>query len=162
VDDSLGRFKARILTVRPLAPSDSSKILEWRNSEVARRYSRNSRVISPREHEDWIKKNFNQDSKASKIYIFFEQQVPVGMTRIDLTGRSIGEISIVVDPKFYSRGYGSSMLKKTIELGVIESDLIKFIGVINDLNLASIALFTKNGFIKLDSVDGFSTYERSI
>lgn len=152
----------RFLTVRPLEPSDSSKILEWRNSDFARRYSRNSRVISLREHDDWIKEKLSQDNKASKIYIFLEKQVPVGMTRIDIKDLSVGEISIVVDPKFHSRGYGSSMLKKTIELGVMESELSKFLGVINELNLASIRLFTKNGFKKLESSDGFSTYSHSI
>jgi len=144
--------------MRPALPSDSKRLLDWRNHELVRRFSKNSSLISKQDHENWIKNKFDPENSTNRIFLFQDGQTAVGMTRIDSTLDPMGEISIIVDPNFFSRGYGSFMLRKTIEIAFRETNLTAFVAFIHNNNFASIALFAKNGFRKLDSGDIFSTY----
>lgn len=95
------------------------------------------------------------------MYIFEENEKAAGVTRIDLIDESRGELSIIVEPSFFSRGYGSIMLQKTIDLGFGEVNLAELTAIIHDSNFASIAIFTKCGFTKLNGSAEFSTYSLS-
>ena len=159
--DNLDRDRRKNLRVRPALLSDSNQLLEWRNHELVRRFSKNSNLISERDHEDWIKRRLDPENSTNHIFIFQEDLTAVGVTRIELIEEFKGELSIIVDPSFFSRGYGSIMLQKTIEIGFDEVKLTDFTAVIHDSNFASIAVFTKCGFTKLKSTDGFSTYSLS-
>ena len=156
--DRLDWDKSKNLRMRPALPSDSMQLLEWRNNELVRRFSKNSSLILEQEHNDWIRNKLDIENSTCRIFVFHDNLTAVGMTRIDLTSESTGEISIVVDPNFFSRGYGSFMLRETIQLGFSDPSLINLLAVIHNLNFASIALFTKNGFRKINSGDIFSTY----
>ncbi len=144
--------------MRPALPSDSMQLLDWRNHELVRSFSKNSSLISEQDHNDWIRNKLNIENSTHRIFVFHDNLTAVGMTRIDLTSESKGEISIIVDPDFFSLGYGSFMLRETIQVAFSDASLINLLAVIHNLNFASIALFTKNGFIKLHSGDIFSTY----
>ncbi len=159
--DNLDRDKPNYLTVRPALPSDSSQLLKWRNHELVRRFSKNSSLISEQDHESWIKSKLAPENSTNRIYIFQADDTAAGVTRIELIDESRGELSIIVEPSFFSRGYGSFMLQRTIEIGFGEVNLIELTAIICDSNFASIAIFTKCGFIKLKGADGFSTYSLS-
>lgn len=159
--DKLDRDKSKNLIVRPALPSDSSQLLKWRNHELVRRFSKNSSLISEQDHENWIKSKLNPEYSNNRMYIFEENEKAAGVTRIDLIDESRGELSIIVEPSFFSRGYGSIMLQKTIDLGFGEVNLAELTAIIHDSNFASIAIFTKCGFTKLNGSAEFSTYSLS-
>ena len=156
--DNLDRDERENLRVRPVLPSDSNQLLKWRNHELVRRFSKNSSLILEKDHENWIKHKLDPKNSTHRIFVFQEDLALVGMSRIDVNEKSTGEISITVDPGLFSRGYGSSILKQTIQIGFREVNLTNLIAVIHNDNNASIALFTKNGFKELERGQVFSTY----
>ena len=156
--DRLDRDKSNNLRMRPALPSDSLQLLDWRNHELVRRFSKNSSLITEQDHNDWVRNKLDIENTTHRIFVFHDDLTAVGMTRIDLIAESKGEISIIVDPNFFSRGYGSFMLRETIQLAFSGANLINLLAVIHNLNFASKALFAKNGFRKLNSGEIFSTY----
>ncbi len=156
--DNLDRDERENLMVRPVLPSDSNQLLKWRNHELVRRFSKNSSLILEIDHENWFKHKLDPKNSTHRIFIFQEDLTLVGMSRLDVNEKSKGEISIIVDPGLFSRGYGASILKQTIQIGFREASLTNLIAVIHNDNHASIALFTKNGFKELERGQVFSTY----
>ncbi len=150
--------KDRKLEMRPFHPSDSALLLSWRNHDLVRLYSRNSAPISIQEHKEWLEKKVMLSDASCRIYIFTENEIPVGMTRIDQLDNSSVEISILVDPKQVSRGFGSAMMKKTLLESFLNRENKVYLATIHNQNLASIALFEKFGFLKTQTGLEFSTY----
>ncbi len=144
--------------MRPLQWSDSTHILEWRNHESVRAHSRNTAIISESEHENWVRAKIELADVSNQVWIFSENQTPVGMTRLDQLDKSNPELSILVDPNLLSQGYGTVMLKKTLELETYGSHVSAILAVIHNSNLPSIALFTKFGFVKSNGSGEFSTF----
>ena len=89
--DNLDRDRRKNLRVRPALLSDSNQLLEWRNHELVRRFSKNSNLISERDHEDWIKRRLDPENSTNHIFIFQEDLTAVGVTRIELIEEFKGE-----------------------------------------------------------------------
>jgi len=158
VSDDLREDNYRKLVLRRCLQSDSALLLSWRNNELVRIYSRSKAPISNQEHEDWLREKLTVGNTSCRIYMFTENDTPIGMTRIDQLDESSVEISILVDPKLVSKGYGASMLKETLSESATNQKIDKYFATIHNQNIASIALFEKFGFSKTQHDIEFSTY----
>lgn len=161
MNDGLSGDKDRKLVLRRFHLSDSALLLSWRNHDMVRLYSRNNALISIQEHEEWLEKKVMDRNASCRIYIFTENDIPVGMTRIDQLDNSSVEISILVDPKQVSQGLGTAMLRKTLLESFSNGETKVHKATIHNRNLASIALFKKLGFLKTQTGPEFSTYTLS-
>ena len=150
--------QARFLTMRPMILSDGANLLTWRNAEVVRRFSRNNAKISELEHTNWLKTRLGEDSKTTKIFIFEENGKPVGMSRFDIFENTKAEISILVNPLILGRGYGTSMLALTLNVGVTHFKIQHYIAAIHENNISSIRLFNRFGFQKSHQEGSFGKY----
>ena len=149
------------LFMRPAIKADSHRLLRWSNHVSARQYSRNSEVIDPDVHEEWFDKRLSPTESESRILIFMCSDMFIGMTRIDSLGEGSGEISIVVDPALQGKGFGSKVLRQSIEYAFVEMKYFELLASIHTGNSASISLFSKFGFQRVHKEGMFETYKLS-
>ncbi len=141
--------------------ADSQRLLAWRNHENVRRYSRNIEKIDWDVHQEWFEDKLDPSKSNSKIFIFLQADLYVGMSRLDSLSEDSGEISILVDPALQGKGYGFKILRQCIEYAFTESKYLELEALIHSENSASQALFSKCGFVKLRKVGLFESYKLS-
>lgn len=146
------------LSMRPATLNDSEAILFWRNTEEARRFSRNQGIIESCMHNKWIEEKLSEESN-SIINIFLHENLQIGMTRLDCVDPETAEISIVVDPLFHNKGYGFKMLLLTKDLAFNKLGIKKICASVHSSNLSSIHLFNKVGFVLAGKSESFNDYE---
>jgi UDP-2,4-diacetamido-2,4,6-trideoxy-beta-L-altropyranose hydrolase len=141
--------------------SDSQKLLSWRNEPSARKYSRQNQEITREDHEVWFENRLSETQDESKIFIFSDSCDLIGMSRLDLLSAEKSEISLLVDPIFHSKGYGSKILELSIDFAFSKLNYSELIACIHTENLHSKALFSKFGFVKSDHEGSFETFTLS-
>jgi RimJ/RimL family protein N-acetyltransferase len=144
--------------MRPVKISDSQQLLEWRNHASARRYSGNVEKITLDIHQEWFTNKLNLGEDISKILMFSEMGIDIGMTRLDLLVGRVAEISILVDPALRFQGLGSRILHQTINYALGELDYSGLQATIHVENLSSAQLFAKFGFVRVSGDGLFDTY----
>ena len=138
---------------------DSSTLLKWRNHKSVRVHARNVDEISEDEHHEWVETKLSNKDTSTVINIFTENELLVGMTRLDTKDLDSAEISILIDPELTARGYGHLLLGMTLEKVTIEKLSKKLVAVIHFNNLPSINLFNKFGFKQVAVEGEFISYE---
>ena len=146
------------LLARNAKLEDSSIVLSWRNHDAARKYSKSTLVINEKEHESWFKRRLELlDSQP--FWIFSHEDQDVGYVRFDKSNKNLNslEISICVNPNFYSKGFGQSILDQSISLIFTRFPLARLIASYNNLNTASEKIFQKANFKKIEFDQNFAT-----
>jgi len=89
-------------------------------------------------------------NKKRIIYIIHYAGEKAGFFYFDILNKNTIEISIAISEKFQGKGLGRTALKKIIKM--IKRDYKKpaIIAWIFDINIASINVFTRNGFFPTD------------
>ncbi len=104
------------LTVRRLKPSDSGRVLDWRNSPEVAAYMYTEHSISADEHATWLAGAL---SAADRRYWIIEMDgSPVGLAnlaRIDPVARRCDWAYYIADPSTRGKGVGAQ-----VEYAVIE------------------------------------------
>jgi RimJ/RimL family protein N-acetyltransferase len=142
-----------MIMMREADPDDAMTILAWRNNP---RIFENSRIAEPvelEEHISWYARSLVSDK--CHILIAEEDGDPVGMIRLDERMEGDYEVSIIVDPHYQGRGFGSHMLALVCncESGALTAD-------IKATNLASRRIFEKCGFRQIFPEGDFVLYRR--
>jgi RimJ/RimL family protein N-acetyltransferase len=137
---------------------DSQQLLAWRNHSSVRQFSKNRSLISPTSHEVWLKAKLESVNQESRIFIFSNSNNDVGMTRLDMSNKYSAEISIIVDPAFQKMGFGSKILLQSIQHAFNDLELFALEAFIHVENLASFALFSKMGFVKVRNDENFDSF----
>lgn len=156
--DNKSGFSEEKLQMRRVCKTDSKQLLTWRNYSEVRKYSRQTEIITDEEHEIWFEDKLQSVQSNCEIFIFSESDLLVGMSRIDIAETGCAEISILVDPGFQGRGYGTRILGQTISHALDERGLSELEAIIHRKNLASLALFRKFKFVRNYSVGDFENY----
>jgi RimJ/RimL family protein N-acetyltransferase len=144
--------------MRPVKISDSQQLLEWRNHTSVRRYSRHSEEITLSNHQAWFANKLELVNDGSKILMFSNLDIDIGMTRLDLLDDGMAEISILVEPTLQHKGLGSKILQQTINYAF---DGLNYTGLranIHIENLSSAQLFSKFGFARVSRDGLFNTF----
>ena len=121
-------------------------ILPWRNDPLVYVWSRTDRPISLNEHRAWFEAREHKLADEP-IFSYNENNLFVGMARIDKVAEDTFEVSLLVNPNQRSGGYGKQILADACKYFLLnKSSDLKLIAVIHQDNLVSQSLFTGLGF----------------
>ena len=121
-------------------------VLPWRNDPLVYVWSRTDRPISLNEHRAWFEAR-KQKLADEPIFSYRENNLFVGMARIDKVAEDTFEVSLLVNPNQRSGGYGKQILSDVCKYFLLnKSSDSKLVAVIHQENLISQSLFTGLGF----------------
>jgi len=121
-------------------------VLPWRNDPLVYVWSRTDRPISLNEHRIWFEAR-KQKLTDQPIFSYHENNLFVGMARIDKVAEDTFEVSLLVNPNHRSGGYGKQILADVCKYFLLNKSLdSKLVAVIHQENLISQSLFTGLGF----------------
>ena len=121
-------------------------VLPWRNDPLVYVWSRTDRPISLNEHRAWFEAR-KQKLTDEPIFSYHENNLFVGMARIDKVAEDTFEVSLLVNPNQRSGGYGKQILADVCKYFLLnKSSDSKLVAVIHQENLISQSLFTGLGF----------------
>lgn len=125
---------------------EAELLFEWVNDKEVRQNSFNSKDISWEEHKKWFKKKL--DDKNCKIFIFYENDIPIGQMRLDKINTD-WFIDYSISHEFRGKGYGAKMVN-SVKDSIKESPLI---AKVKSGNKASSKTFEKCGFVLTDTYE---------
>ena len=132
------------ISLRPAGKGDSDRIYEWRNAEETRRYSHQTTVIPPAEHQVWFQRVLGDPTRI--LFIGECGGQPVGVLRYDCKGPHC-TVSIYLVPGQYGRGYGPRLLSAGHEwLKANRPELKSTRAEVLTENLASAEAFLQAGY----------------
>ena len=121
-------------------------VLPWRNDPLVYVWSRTDRPISLNEHRAWFEAR-KQKLADEPIFSYHENNLFVGMARLDKVAEDAFEVSLLVNPNQRSGGYGKQILADVCKYFLLNKSLdSKLVAVIHQENLISQSLFTGLGF----------------
>lgn len=131
----------------------------WRNDIQTINMSISRRNVTWKEHYDWS--NSIISSKTRYMYIAEELEIPIGVIRFDENAykKFISDLTINIDPNKRGKGYGTKILKESINLFINENKNCKYIKAqVRIINTKSIKLFENYGFKKISTNNVFKEY----
>ena len=121
-------------------------VLPWRNDPLVYVWSRTDRPISLNEHRAWFEAR-KQKLADEPIFSYRENNLFVGMARLDKVAEDAFEVSLLVNPNQRSGGYGKQILADVCKYFLLtKSSDLELIAVVHQDNLVSQSLFTGLGF----------------
>lgn len=148
------------MQIRKLIQSDSLDLFSWRNDELSRRMFKNTALLNLEDHEKWFEATRIDPNKY--LLIGFDQNEKVGVCRFDLKiDEKIAEVSINVNPKLRSKGFGQELLKKSLKKFKDDFDFETVANVRRE-NIASIKVFEKCDFYFTDENDEYVSLKHKL
>jgi len=132
------------LHLRRASDEDARILFHWVNETEVRRRSLNSRPVVWEEHCRWLEGKL-QDENCDLFIGLDGKGEAVGMVRFDCQGDT-AVISISVDSKCRSLGYGRELIRIGSRLILNERRVNSIIAQIKPDNIASVKSFEKAGF----------------
>ena len=132
--------------LRPILEDDLDQMFVWRNSRVIMARTRQSRILSWKEHIAWYN---NLDMNKDLMYAIEKGGMFVGVcgiTNIDYINRS-GELSIYVgDESNYRKGIATKALEELKNIFFNDLNLYRFWAEVYSFNTLMICFLEANGF----------------
>ena len=133
-------------------------VLPWRNDPLVYVWSRTDRPISLNEHRAWFEAR-KQKLADEPIFSYRENNLFVGMARIDKVAEDTFEVSLLVNPNQRTGGYGKQILADVCKYFLLnKSSDSNLVAVIHQENLISQSLFTGLGFSTMSVQKHFKTF----
>ena len=131
-------------SIRRVEPADGELLWQWRNDPVVRSHSLNSKVIPWAHHERWFAGKLV--SPDTRIFILEDRGRPIAQVRYERRDKTaeVGDISVAKSER--GRGYGTQILKQTLQKACEELQVQKIVAVVRDSNIVSIRIFVGAGF----------------
>ena len=144
-------MKAIIIT-REVTLDDRRELWEWWNDPITRKMMKLNSFVPFQEHVIWFESILH--SKDKKLLLSTINNQKLGVVRFDLKDKNRYEVSINLNPDFRSKGYGSKILKSSIDYFVMKTKNVnKLFAMFKKINIASEKTFKKNGFIIVENPD---------
>ena len=132
------------IKIRIANSEDSASVFSWRNNLLSREMFFDSEAPTIEEHSKWFSKSL--ENKKRKLYIGEVNYIKIGICRFDFNyEESSAEVSINMNPKMRSKGFGKRFLFACIEDYLILNDH-QLIAKIKSKNKASLNIFEYVGF----------------
>lgn len=132
------------LEIRPLCNEDMDDLFTWRNHPEVRKNFFDPKPLVKKEHELWFR-NIIKNNKAA-VYILCNANDSIGVMRFEEKESHI-KASVMLNPSFLGRGYGSEIIRLGTERFVLEKRPgKKILAEIKADNEASKKAFSKAGF----------------
>lgn len=133
-----------IVSLTPFQESFSEILFKWQSEVGSRRFSRDKEPPKLNDHLIWVNQSLSSQKREMWIITYFNEAV--GYVRLDDIGEFKKEISILISSKFR----GLSIAEKAINL-LLQSQLnFEVMAYIEPENIASIKMFEKCKFTKVD------------
>ena len=133
-------------------------VLPWRNDPLVYVWSRTDRPISLNEHRAWYEAR-KYKLADEPIFSYHENNLFVGMARLDKVAEDAFEVSLLVNPNQRSGGYGKQILAYVCKYFLLKkSSDLKLIAVVHQDNLVSQSLFRGLGFNPMPVQKHFKTF----
>ena len=140
------------MEIRDINHKDLHDLLEWRNNYQSRKKSFNDKKITLKEHKKW----FEESIENPNIQFFIGEQsgIKLGVCRFEfLEKKNYTEVSINMNPKERSKGYGKTLLFCAVKKYLSNKKRI-LRAKIKESNMPSIKLFSSLGFLIAKKVNG--------
>ena len=149
---------AEQIKLRKAQENDCELLWKWANDLEARAVSFTSAPISWEDHTHWFNSKLN-DGNCMMYVAAMNDGTPLGQIRYDIKQRN-AVISISIDGKFRSKGYGVVLIRETAERLFNESNIRRVHAYVKQDNNASSNVFSKAGFKKLEltTIDAQQAY----
>jgi len=120
---------------------------EWRNLPGIMRTCRQHRLISKESQEEWMDRQ-RQDQTTYMLGIEIHGQIrgQCGLTSITGLPHATAEYSLLIDPNYWKKGYGTEALKLLITHGFMDLGIETIWGEIFEFNAAGRRVAEKVGF----------------
>lgn len=148
------------IQMRKVSLSDMGQILSWRNSEAGIRYSKSNSSVPKSQHKNWFESRVLRNAHEPYLIFSIERQ-DIGSVRFDFepSNSKVFLTSIILNPDFIGRGYGSKILSLAIKHIVHNYPEMELTAEIHDQNIASIKTFLNNSFTLVNKVGLFGIYK---
>lgn len=141
----------KALEVRQATMDDCQFLYECNNDEVTRANAVDNNSFTYEEHTEWLKENISNPKK--RIFIFEEDGERVGNIRENVNEKDEFYHSTAVHPDHRGKGIGNRMWHTNV-LGRKGT----WVCVVEENNIASQRMLTRNGHSKVKKVDNFFHY----
>lgn len=144
------------MRIRPVTIDDAPLLLSWRNDPDSRASSRNTHMVDPAEHQDWLAAALERPD-ALLMIAEDDGGVPVGHVRF-VSSADGYEVSIVLAPDQRGKGQGRAVLQAAQEVFFATHPGHPPKAFVRADNLASHRLFRGAGYVLTDSDEVGSWY----
>ena len=146
---------------RKASLQDSIDLFKWRNDPLSREMSKNSSIISIKDHDLWFEKNI---SKKQVLILICENSFTnnkIGILRFDFNKNFIKSmVSINISPQERGKKYSKVCLKQGIKyMRSIYPQCREIFANVKKTNLRSIEIFTSNKFEYIGEENFFNRYK---
>ena len=88
---------------------DALLLLEWRNDSNTRQFSHTTEIINKEDHINWLSNVITNTNR--ELYIYEENNIPLGTVRADLLENGEFELSWTVAPSARGKGVAKKMVE---------------------------------------------------
>lgn len=136
------------MNIRRANETDSKRLFDWRNDELTRAASINTREINWESHQRWFALALQNELLVIYLAQNDESADALGMCRFDIDAQAqSAEVSINVNPEFRARGVGKALLTASIARFAEDCPRVKSLtATVKTGNVASVKLFDALGF----------------
>jgi RimJ/RimL family protein N-acetyltransferase len=131
--------------VREATEADAAMLLDWRNDERTRRWSRTTRPVAMDDHIRWLRAAVGAPSRLLLVAEAVEQ-TPVGTIRFDRVAAGVWEVSITVAPDQRGRGWSAPLLAVGERELRRRREVTTVVASVHADNAVSLALFHGAGY----------------
>lgn len=137
---------------------DSHMLFEWANDTEVRQMAFSTEPIKWELHNKWFKKRLKNQN--CKIYIFTNEDVPVGQIRFDITNDGEVEVDVHTNPAFRGKGIGTQIISLGVYHFLNQTGLSAIHAIIKLENVKSRKAFEKAGFREVEKklVNGYECF----
>lgn len=152
------------LRLSDMTDKDALSIVEWRSNPDVYRFFVSPHELTLEEHLNWFRNRYVYDTNRFDWVAFDKDEEAIGVFGAKRNDEISGkvEISYILSPKYYGKGYASEAVERVILFCKENWNCRKVIAEIHRDNVDSIKFITRLGFSK-ESCDGnFIIYSRTL
>ncbi|MFA4946824.1 MAG: GNAT family N-acetyltransferase, partial [Candidatus Micrarchaeia archaeon] len=149
---------ATAVELKQCAPEDAWTVLCLRNQPDARSNSRDSHIITLKEHAAWFERAL--DDPNTRQYLVRSRNKTVGVARLKIAEKK-AEVSITVDKRERGKGYATRALR-LLEREAGYLNVGALVAEVKKSNAASNALFSNAGYSRASGEKGWNNYMKRV
>ena len=150
------------LILKEITEADAKDIISLRNQEDVYRYFVHPHEITMDEHLKWFHESYQNNPNRFDWMAFEKDGSVVGCFHLSKEDDVSVEVSYLVSPKYYGKGYAKEATMKLLHFAKEALLSTKAIAVIHQDNVKSINFIQKLDFVKESESGKFITYKREL
>lgn len=152
------------LKLRDIEEKDADYIVRWRSDENVYRYFRKPYEITKEEHLNWFFNSYIDDHNRYDWIAFEDDNTPIGVfgIRRDSLDSEEAEISYIVSPSHYRKGYAAEAINEIIEFCKNDWNIKEVYVEVHKDNQNSISFAKKLGFCFGEERGKFLVFKRIV